>query len=302
MIVPAEFITKLTHSTILNGHHNFMGDFTQFDDICRRVEDNEMSSEDAIQAIKPINFIQFDIDQIQRVQDATWLPDETAVEIMKRWMRRQDEVLLKLRAYLVVTPTITKDQLLDFTQAVRNPSREPTLIVTDVFRRLATAGDTRDPVNPLIEKLITASASSELPDHKLSDLFSFDPDKFFVTQSSGSQWFIVSLPPFLKIQATAYKLRAPPKDASKKAQGGIASWHLQASDDIKNFNVTIDHQTESKQLQTGGAEAVFQVPPENNVGFFRHFKLTHSGANHQGNNSILLAAFDLTGELIICRE
>jgi hypothetical protein len=285
-----------------NGRHISMGDFAQFDDVCRRVESSATTPDDAIQAIKSIDFIQFDIDQIQRVQDAQWLPDEIAVDIMKRWIRRQDEILLKLRAYLVVTPTITKDELLGFTQTVRNPSREPNLIVTDVFRRLATAGETREPVNPLVEKLITASASSELPDHKLADLFSFNPEKFFVTQSTGSQWFIVSLPPFLKIQVTAYKLKAPPKESSKRAQGGISSWHLQASDDIKTFSVTVDLQTENKVLQAGGSEGVFQVPRENNIGFYRHFKLDHRGANHQGNNSILLAGFDLTGELIICRE
>lgn len=279
-----------------------MTDFSRFDDVCRRVESSVTTPESAVQEIQSIDFLSFDIDQIQRVQEASWLPDDTAVSIMKRWMRRQDEVLLELRAHLVVTPTISKDQLLTFIQAVRNPSLEPDLIVSDIIRQLATAGGTRAAVNPLTEKLITATASSELSEHKLADLFSFDPEKYFLTQSSGQQSFIVSLPPFLKVQLTAYKLRAPPKDANKRAQGGIQSWHLQASDDVKVFNVTLDLQTDNKDLQSAGAEKVFPIAQPGSFGFFRHFKLTQDAPNHQGNNSILLAEFDITGKLIICRE
>jgi hypothetical protein len=137
-----------------------MKGFSEFDAICRSVEEDPTSVDNARAKIKDIDFLSFNIDEIQRVQDATWIRDEKAVDIMKCWMRRQDEILLKLRAYLVVTPTITKDQLLEFTQSVRNPSRQPDLIVTDIIRRLATAGGTRAAVNPYTEKLISAQVSS----------------------------------------------------------------------------------------------------------------------------------------------
>jgi hypothetical protein len=136
----------------------------------------------------------------------------------------------------------------------------------------------------------------------LADLFAFDPEKYFMSQSTGSQWVQIGLPVFLKVQVRAYKLRAPPKDPAKKAQGGISSWHLQASDDPKNFNVTIDLQTDNKDLQSAGAEKVFTVPNAESFGFFSHFRLTQDGANHQNNNSILLAEFDISGVLIIVRE
>jgi hypothetical protein len=301
---PIRRILEETVATLL------MGEYERFLDISERVRDGSLSPEQGMEQIKnpEIDFLRFDIDQIKGVQDAEWLSDEVAVNIMKSWMRRQNEILLELRAHLVVTPTIPKERLLEFTRAVRNPSQEPDLVVEDIIYSLATAGGTREPVNPLTEGLISAAASSELQDqsHRLPELFNFkrapgQPAPYYMSNSTAGQWITISLPPFLKAQVVSYKLKAPPRVEGKKAQGGISSWNLQASDDLKNFQVTLDIQTENKDLQNVDAVAVFPVRSDQK-GFYRHFRLTNAGQNHQNNLSIFLAGFDITGKLIICRE
>jgi hypothetical protein len=250
--------------------------------------------------VKAINFDTFDIDDIKLVQDATWLPDDLAVDILKRWMRNQDQVLLKLRANLVVTPTIEKTTLLEFTRAIRKPSQEPSLIVEDVIQKLATAGGTREPVNPKEANLITATASSETPDHPLTHLFSVSVKEFFMSNSTQGQFIVVSLPPFLRLQLTSYRLGAPPKEENKKAVGGIGSWHLEGSNDVKNFQESLDEQSENRDLMDPEAVHVFPIA-DSHKEFYQHFKLTNDGQNHQNNLSILLSAFDLSGVLVICK-
>jgi len=285
-----------SHSWVMSGYELFL-------DICRRVESGELKADEGMSEIKDrkIQFLDFDIDQIQAVQNAAWLSDEVAVDIMKSWMRRQDEILLLLRAHLVVRPTISKDRLLEFTRAVRNPAQEPDLIVEDIIYQLATAGGTRDAVNPMEEGLITAVPSSELPDHRLCDMFSFQPGKYWLSQATQSQYVTITLPPFLKAHVVSYKLRGPPRAEGRKAQGGISSWTLYASNDEKNFQTTLDIRTENKDLLEADSVAVFPVTSEQ-PGYYRCFRLVNTGVNHQNNLSIFLAGFDLTGKLIICRE
>jgi hypothetical protein len=175
------------------------------------------------------------------------------------------------------------------------------LIIEDIIRSIATAGGTRTAVNPVTEGLISAQASSEVGEHRVSELFDFvNSGKYFMSNAQQSQFVIVSLPSFLKLQVTAYTLGAPPLVENKKAHGGVSSWILEASDNPDAFQVVIDSRNDTRDLQGAGAVQTFSV--SECPGFYRHFKLTQTGPNHQGNLSIFLSRFDFSGKLTIHRE
>ena len=276
-------------------------DAQRFEELSQSVQNGSMKPEAALADVQKMNFLGFDIEDIELVQKADWLPDDVAVKIMKDWMHQQDEILLKLRAHLVLTPTISKDRLKEFTEAIRSPSKEPDLIIKDVIEKIATAGGTRDALNPLTNGLISCSSLSETNDHPIADLFSFEKGKYYMSHSVQGQFLAVSLPPFLQLQVTEYTLGAPPKKDNQRAEGGISSWQLQGSNDQKNW-ATIDLQSDNKDLARADSVKTFVVEEPEKKGFFTHFKLTHTGQNHQLNFSILLSKFDLSGKLIIHKE
>ena len=276
-------------------------DAQRFEELSKSVTSGSMTPESALAEVEKMNFLLFDIDDIELVQNADWLPDDVAVKIMKEWMHQQDEILLKLRAHLVLTPTISKDRLKEFTEAIRSPSNEPDLIIKDVIEQIATAGGTRDALNPLTNGLISCSSQSEIGDHPMAHLFSFEKGKYYMSNSVQGQYLTVSLPPFLQLQVTEYTLGAPPKREGQAAEGGMSSWQLEGSNDQKNW-VTIDLQSDNKDLRRADSVKTFAVAEPEKRGFFTHFKLTHTGENHQGNFSIHLSKFDLSGKLIIHKE
>lgn len=280
-------------------------DAQRFNQISQDVKDGKMTVEAAVSELGSINFLLFNIDEIAAVQEASWLPDEVAVDIMKKWMRQQDTLLLELRAHLVLTPELTKERLQEFTQAIACPSNEPNIVIKNVIYSLATAGGTRPPVNPLKCGLISCTWASEISEHKVEDIFSFDSSsqgKYYMSNAAQGQFLTISLPPFLRLQLTEYTLGAPPKDPQKKAEGGINSWQLQGSNDLKNFQVTLDLQSENKDLKAPNSEHTFVIDEPEKKEFFRHFKLVQTGQNHQGNLSLYLSKFDLSGKLIIHKE
>jgi hypothetical protein len=277
-----------------------MSAVASFLEICDLVASGAPFSDEVNARVRSIDFDSFDIDEIKLVRDAAWLPDDLAADILKGWVRHQDQILLKLRAHLVVTPAVDKPTLREFTRAIRKPSEEPPVIVEDVIHKLATAGGTRAAVNAKDANLIIATASSEIAGHPLSHLFSPSPNEFFMSNCTQAQSIVVSLPPFLKLQLRSYKLGAPPKEEGKSVVGGISSWHIDGSNDPNNFQDLLDAQSANRDLVAAGAVHRFAVTDSHKT-FYQHFRLTNDGQSHQNNLSILLSEFDLSGVLIICR-
>lgn len=274
----------------------------KFKDISSKVEKKEMTVEDALIAIKDIDFNLFSIEEIEAVQNATWLPDQEAVDIMKGWMRLQDQVLLELRAFLVVTPEITKDMLLSFVKAVKVPSQVPSLTVENVINKLATAGGARKFRNPIEFGLIQADNSQK--DGKVSDLYKiFDPDpyQYYSSAPTSQSAVIFTLPPFLKIQIEKYQIGTPKTKMAKK--GGIQSWVLEVTDDptLLNWKKQIAQVQNDTKLMTENTTVTFDVD-DPKAGFYRHIRLMSTGQSHLGNLSMVLKNFDITGKLIIAKD
>lgn len=274
----------------------------KFDDISSKVEKKEMTVEEALVAIKDIDFNLFTIDDIESVQNASWLPDQEAVNIMKGWMRLQDQVLLELRAFLVVTPEITKDMLITFVKAAKIPSQVPSLTVENVINKLATAGGAREFKNPVTAGLIQIENSPK--DSRAADLYKiFDPDpkNYYLSSPQQQSAIIITLPPFLKIQIEKYQIGTPKGSSSKK--GGLQSWVLEVTDDItaSNWKKQIAQVQNNTQLMTDNTTVTFDVD-DPKAGFYRHIRLMSTGQSHLGNLSMVLKNFDITGKLIISKD
>ena len=272
-------------------------DLETFQLISKKVQEGSLSPTEGEQQIKGLNFLSFDIDQIKYVQEATWLSDEVAVSILKNWMREQDRVLLELRANLVLTPEISKQRLLEFYEASRCPSHEPNLEVKNIIYSLATAAGTREYYNPIKYQLITYKINTDVERFQKSfvDLFENEPGHYYLSSPHQDEYFIITLPPFLKVQITSYTIGAPPQ-LNQKAQGGIQSWHLQGSNDEVNWT-SIDIQNEDQHLLL--PDSVHEYTVMEPKGFFRSFKLTNLRPNHQGTLSIIIGKFDINGKLLI---
>lgn len=215
-------------------------------------------------------------------------------------MRRQDQVLLELRAYLVLTPEISKEQLLDFVKAIKCPSFNANVKIENIFYSIATAGGTRQFKNPIEFELITIETNPKIIDlKKLSTIYSPNKEEYLSTSPIANASIIFGLPPFLKVQVESYQIGSPKNNGPKK--GGIQSWLLQGLNDINTFSKTIDQVSNDKQLDDECKIVKYQASNPN-AGFFRYLRLQNTGVNHLGNQQLILRDFDISGKLIISKE
>ncbi|OHT16755.1 hypothetical protein TRFO_41608 [Tritrichomonas foetus] len=274
--------------------------------ICEEYQSSNQIDDDRNQAIsklQSVDFMRFDINSIKRVQDAQWIPNDLAVNILKKWMRQQDQLLLEMRAYLIFNPAVSKVRLQEFATAIQSPSTPVNIIVENIIEKIATAGGARNFVNPLEQRLIIAKQSVESSmgsSHPLKNLFDLNDETYFVSQSTNNISLIISLPPFMKANLTAYTMKGPPRLQQSK-QGGPANWILQGLSKPDDFSdaVTIDQQNNNTDLRDPNSEKTFNVKQK---GYFRHFRLLNTEKNHQDSFSIILRGFDITGTLIINRD
>ena len=65
----------------------------RFKEISTKVVNKELEVKDALEQIKSIDFNLFSIDDMELVQQAQWLPDQEAVDIMKGWMKEENTMV-----------------------------------------------------------------------------------------------------------------------------------------------------------------------------------------------------------------
>lgn len=271
-----------------------------FANISNQVKAGSISVENALEQMKSINFNLFSIEEIQLVEDAEWIPDQEAVDIMKSWMRLHDQVLLELRAFLVLTPEVSKDLLVQFVKATKMPSAPPSLVINNVFEALATAGGTRDFHNPVKHGLISVTSDPAAPNpESYENIFSKDMTVFYNSTPVQNASIVFALPPFLRIQLESYQIGTPKQSGAKK--GGLQGWVIEVSNNPTQFTTQVAQVAGDEQLN--GSEKLVTYKVDNpTAGFFRYIKLTNAAQNHLGNLSLILKNFDISGKLIIAKE
>ncbi|EAX92164.1 hypothetical protein TVAG_383370 [Trichomonas vaginalis G3] len=271
----------------------------KFREITDLVTKKQIDLEEGERRIKEIDFQKFNIDEMDEVQQCTWFSDGVYVDIMRRWVRQQDDLLLQLRAFLVVTPEIAKETLTEFVKAVKNPSQVPNISVSNVIHSLSTAGGTRAAINPITEGLIGAKCSVAASiGYKLDDIYT-ENDKYFKSQPVASVAVTITLPQFLKIQMEKYTLTSP-HDCK-----GLRAWSIDVTNDPKEQNWT---NIDTKDLELSENPFVesnktheFTVNKQES-GFFRTIKISLLRETLNGNLSMVLKKFDFTGKLIIAKD
>lgn len=290
----------------------------QFNDIYNAQENREGGklTQQALNQLGAIDYSKFNINEIQVVQNAEDLPDDLAVNILKGWMRRQDDLLLNLRGNLIYSPKVSKERLEQFVAMMKCPTREckNDLVVENILFKIATGGGLRsESAVPLIDPnnfangIIRFDQSSAGNDAKsdVQSLLDFKKETYYHNKTNKDPYFIIGLPPFMKVRLTSYKLIAPPKLSDRTAQGGSKNWDFFGSNDwneIRTGNPTKIHSAVSDmKLHEASSEGIYNVELGDDQ-YFRYFKFASTGQNHQGSPEIFLSGFDISGNIIICRE
>lgn len=251
----------------------------------------------AFEKIKNLDYTSFTIEQITLFKKETWLPDDFVVKIMKNWMRSQDQLLLEIRAYLVLHPSLPSHRVMEIAKAIQNPSIQIDLTVENIIYTLATTGGSREFVNPYTQRIINVTHScSSVPniEHSIPKLFDNNKETFFLSPALVNFSIIISLPPFLNASLTSYKMQS-------HLDGGPSNWTLEGletPDDNSNA-VLLDQQINNQDFIESYSEKVFPIEQKPYKQYFRHFKLKNTGINHQANNALKLSGFDFSGTIII---
>ena len=86
----------------------------------------------------------------------------------------------------------------------------------------------------------------------------------------------------------------------RNEQGGIKSWKIYGFNQSEN-KVLLDAVDNNNDLSSPYSSKKFVVKNNENQ-YFRNFQILNSGLNHQNNQSIILAGFDISGTLLIVND
>lgn len=259
---------------------------------------------DALEKISKLNFSLLNIDDIEVIENAEKLPDELALSILKRWMYNQNSVLSNIRGNLIYKSKIPSETFREFIEAMKCPSKECNYVVEDILLKISTGGGIDEPSclidfekssNGLIG-FDQIKSSNYNNSSSIVNLFDFKLDTFYVSAPLENSYFTITLPPFLKVRLTSYKMISPPDTSDRTAVGGIKSWKIVGFNQ-KNEKIDLDTRINNEDLRKPSAVARFDVKP--NDFYFRNFQVINTGLNHQNNQSIILAGFDISGTLLI---
>lgn len=281
---------------------------------------NDELTQKAKQELEAIDYTKFTYKDIEAVEKLKKLPIELVNKIFKGFMRRQDELLLNIRGNLLYQPLVKKDVLGDFFEMLRcpTPGCNNNLVVKDILRKIhasiASNGENQNnsdfslindkKFNDGVIKFDQSQFDLRDSNNSPRCLLDFKNETYYHNLSSNQAHFIIGLPPFMRVKLTSYKLRGPPKIGQRDKQGGPKSWVIDASNDwdkIKNDAVRIHAVQNDTHLKNPDDEHEFDVELEDDQ-YYRYFKFTLNGENHQGEFGIYLSCFDISGVIEICEE
>lgn len=266
----------------------------KFWEISKNVESGNMTSEQGLESIKGINFLDFSLDEMETVENCEWLPASFKVNTIREWMDVQDSNINSATSYLLFQQVVDKEFVEKILDLISVPSHSKDLRVEDVIQTLATANGTREYLNPIETKLISVASSPAFPKKELGNIFTGKKnpkETVFQTMPGENNYALIGLPDFLKINISSYKVRSADRNWP-------LSWVLEGSNDKDNWT-TIDIKSGANDLSGAFKEVSFDVEQK---GFYRYFKITQKGQNSNGNLQFLLTAFDISGNVKIVEQ
>ena len=237
-----------------------------------------------VEKVKDINFLCFSLKDIEKVENCQWLPTSFIVKTLREWMKTQDSNTNAAMSYLGFVRTIDPQLLNTIVNSIFVPANTFEVEVTDIIDTIATANKTRPHLNPVETGIIHVKSLQTMPKKELSTIFSGPNKGLFNATPSDGNFALFEFPPFLSVHPTSYKLKSGPKNFP-------TTWKFEASVDSDKWE-KIDEKTDDTSLCEEGKEVSFPVQA---VGYFRFFRITQTGTNHNQNKQLVFAGFDISG-------
>jgi hypothetical protein len=281
-----------------------------FKQLCTDVEQGKITSQDAVVKLDTIPVIELDIDCIEALGNANWIPDEKASQLMRDWVKAQDQVIDEVASSLFVRPVVDAAKCKTYLKGLLTPSNHTLEPMDNIIYQIATSGNDSKYLytSPVASGLITVSTrSAPVENHELELIFDrpiTQPAlKYFLSQASKDEWIEISLPPFLRAQIHSYTILGPPKIQDGSKQGGMRSWVLQGwngSGEWNDLHTVLD----DPALNREDARATYYIQMGTSTGddgFYRHFRIMQKKEGWRGNASICLGGIDFNGKLLVCK-
>lgn len=287
---------------------NMSDSYKEFVAIMEKHKSGELNDEKSFEGLKKIDFSllsSFEINKVSDSIDAPWIPRQFAANVLKNWMRKQDQVLDEIRSYLFFNPSVKNTDVKNYVSSIDNPSKcnPDNFIIENIIEKLGTAGGTRSikDNNPVKLGLIKVEATVNLsPSVRLENLFDLQEDTFLQTISAPDASIIIEFPSFMKVKLTGYTLWSIGKIKTKQESSAPKTWVINGSNDLNLPWTTIQRVTEQDEnvmlLKDFDQKATFNVP--NNNEFFHYFQFKVI-SNHSANQCIQLKRFDMNGIVLI---
>lgn len=272
---------------------------TRLKEINQSVTSGNISQDDGFEALKELDFTYLSFDDMEQFEEMDWIPDDFYVDTIRKFIEKQDENIKRIKAFLFVNSTISKQMLLEFIDSIFIPSQTLCCEAENLFHLLGTAGNSRPYTNPTISSdgipILSVSCEQEmiLVKKKLFNAFDEDSSTCFCSNSTKPNvTILIDLPEFLQVSITSYSITGPVDGASPR------SWVIMGSTDKKNW-FEITNVVGSNELVEPSSEAKFVVSNPSPYCTYIQFKQTEP--NNKKNNSLSIAKFDISGNIRLVR-
>lgn len=265
----------------------------QFKSVTDKVNSEEITVKEGANQIACLDFNSLSLDEIEVVEDSDWIPDHLYAKIIRSWIKNQERNINQVIAYLTMSNSVGKEQMISFVDAIFKPKNSLSLEVENVIEKIATGGGNRPYTNPISLGLIKASSDDEMPAEfmKLANLFSGDRSKKFQSKPKPKAGFKFDLPPYMKLIPKSYKIGIPEQTKGPK------SWVLQAKSDQDSW-VNIAMEKNCTDYHSKGGELSFQIAQKDNNAY-SSFQFINLEMTNDNNHSLILSSFDISGVVIL---
>jgi hypothetical protein len=143
--------------------------------------------------------------------------------------------------------------------------------------------------NPHDKGIICATGTPEYDSSQAKNAADLQTDSFFFSKDLAGQWLCYDFKE-MRVAVTHYILRSHKHSAGGK---NLRSWVIEGSEGGENW-IELDRRDNEASLNSSKSVKSFEV---RNVIECRFIRLRETGPNWEGNNHVLLQAFDLFGGL-----